>query len=63
MMQCPRDKVDSAVIRAEVRVCPKCKRILDADELLRLLKQLGISDELVQRVENEITINGFVEIL
>ena len=54
MMKCPKDKVDSATHRATVMVCPKCGRILDAKELLRLLKLLGFSKKLIEQVRSEI---------
>jgi hypothetical protein len=54
MMKCPKDKVNSAVHRATVMVCPKCGRILNAKELLRLLKRLGFSKRLVKDVQTEI---------
>jgi len=55
MMKCPKDKVDSATHRATVMVCPKCGRILNADELLRLIKKLGLSREVIEQVKKEIT--------
>jgi Zn-finger nucleic acid-binding protein len=54
MMKCPKDKVDSAAHRVTVMVCPTCGRILDAKELLRLLKRLGFSKKLSEQVRNEI---------
>jgi hypothetical protein len=54
MMKCPKDKVYSATYRAEVMVCPKCGRILNADQLLQLLKKLGVSKELIKQVKTEI---------
>jgi len=53
MMRCPKHKVDSASYRAAVMVCPECGRILDAGELLRLLKRLGFSKGLVKQVQSE----------
>ena len=53
MMKCPKDKVDSASLRAAVMVCPECGRILDSGELLRLLKRLGFSKKLVKQVQTE----------
>jgi Zn-finger nucleic acid-binding protein len=53
MMKCPKHKVDSASYRAAVMVCPECGRILDAGELLRLLKRLGFSRRLVKQVQTE----------
>ena len=54
MMKCSKCKVDSAAYRAEVMVCPKCGRILNADQLLQLLKKLGMSKELIKQVKTEI---------
>jgi len=54
MMKCPKDKVDSATFRATVMVCPTCGRILNAKELLRLLKRLGFSKRLARQVRTEI---------
>lgn len=53
MMKCPKDKVDSASYRAAVMVCPECGRILDAGELLRLLRRLGFNKRLVKQVQTE----------
>ena len=53
MMRCPKDKVDSASYRAAVMVCPECGRILNAGELLRLLRRLGFSKRLVKQVQTE----------
>jgi len=53
MMKCPKHKVYSASYRAAVMVCPECGRILDAGELLRLLKRLGFSQRLVSQVQAE----------
>jgi len=54
MIKCPRHKVDSASHRAAVMVCPECGRILDAGELLRLLKRLEFSKRLIKGVQSEI---------
>ena len=54
MMKCSKCKVDSAAYRAEVMVCPKCHRILDADQLLQLLRKLSMSNELIEQVKKEI---------
>ena len=53
MIKCPKHKVDSASYRAAVMVCPECGRILDAGELLRLLKRLGFSKGLFKQVQSE----------
>jgi hypothetical protein len=54
MIKCSKDNVDSATYRATVMVCPTCGRILDAKELLRLLKRLGFSKKLTRQVRTEI---------
>jgi len=61
MMRCPKDKVDSALYRAVVMVCPECGRILDAEELLRLLKRLEFSKRLVKGVQSEIRKRNFMK--
>jgi len=54
MMKCPKDKIDSAVYRATVMVCPQCGRILNTDELVRFLKRLGLSNELIKQTKKEL---------
>ena len=54
MIKCPKDGVESAAYRATVMVCPTCGRILDAKELLRLLKRLGFSKKLTKQIRTEI---------
>ena len=61
MMKCPKDKAESAVHRASILVCPTCGRILDAKELLRLLKRLGFSKRLVEQVKTEIKKRNLVK--
>ena len=53
-MKCPKCKSDSATYRAEVRVCPQCHATLDAEQLLKLLKELGISDTVIKRIKAKI---------
>jgi transcription initiation factor IIE alpha subunit len=55
MLKCPKHE-EYSLHRANVRVCPKCGRILDANELFRLLKELGISDDLIKKIEEEISV-------
>jgi len=55
MIKCPECGVDSAMYRATVSVCPKCGLILDAGELLQLLKNLGFSEGFIKKVEAECT--------
>lgn len=55
MLKCPKHK-EYSLHRVTVRVCPKCGSILDANELFRLLKELGISDALIKKIEDEMSI-------
>lgn len=59
MIKCPKCKKYPAIHRAEVRVCPKCGDILYADELIRLLEELGISKELIEKIQGEIVLRKF----
>ena len=40
--------------KATVRVCPKCNRLIDASDLIRLLTRLGFSKDTIEKVETEI---------
>ena len=53
MVKCPKCDVYPAIHRAEVRVCPKCGRILDAKELFRLLETLGFTEKTIERIKEE----------
>ncbi len=54
--KCPKCGVDSAIYRVQIKVCPKCYDILDAQELLRLLERLGFSKKLIKSTLREITL-------
>ena len=51
MMKCPDCGRDSALHRATVRVCPECGRVLDAEELFRLLKEVGVSEDTIKQIK------------
>ena len=53
MMKCPECDVYSSMYRAVVRVCPKCGRVLDAEELFRLLETLGLTEETIEKIKKE----------
>jgi len=38
---------------AAVMVCPGCGRVLDAKELFRLLEELGVTQDTIEKVKNE----------
>ena len=54
MRKCPKHKLDRAILRAKVEVCPKCGAILHAEELFRLLREAGIDGGLEERLEEKI---------
>ncbi|MGB9134460.1 MAG: hypothetical protein WCC63_02575 [Candidatus Bathyarchaeia archaeon] len=54
MIKCSRCKADSAGHTASVRTCPKCGRVLEARQLVRLLKTLGCSKETTKKVKDEL---------
>ena len=51
MMKCPDCDRDSALHRATVRVCPECGRVLDAEDLFRLLKEIGVSKNTIKQIK------------
>ena len=53
MMKCPDCGRDSAMHIAAVMVCPGCGRVLDAKELFRLLEELGVTQDTIEKVKNE----------
>lgn len=59
--KCPKCNVDSATYRAQVKVCPKCHSILDAQELFRLLEQMGMSKKLIKSALSEITLKKSIK--
>jgi len=52
-IKCPEHE-KYAIHRAEVRVCPKCGYVLDADQLYRLLRELEINDKLIDQIRTRI---------
>lgn len=40
---------------AELRVCQDCKKIVNLGELLNLLRNLGVTEPNVQRIEDNLT--------
>ena len=61
MIKCPKDNVYPALHRATVRVCPKCGDILDAEQLFRLLKELKIDKELIEKIRSAVFYNNILQ--
>lgn len=56
-MKCPKCKRDLATYRAEVKVCPQCHSMLDAEQLLKVLKELKISNECIREIKRRVGVN------
>ena len=54
MIKCSRCKADSAGHTVSVRTCPKCGRILEAKQLVQLLKRLGLSKKAIKKIREEL---------
>ena len=61
MIKCPKDNVYPSLHRATVRVCPKCGDVLDAEELFRLLKELKVDKELIEKIRSAILYKNILE--
>ena len=40
---------------AEMRVCQDCKRIVNIDDLLKFLRELGITEQNIMRIQDNLT--------
>ncbi len=56
MIKCSKCKTDSAGHTISVRTCPKCGRILEAKQFIRLLKTLGFSKKTIEKIKKELTV-------
>ena len=56
MIRCSKCKTDSARHTISVRTCPKCGRILEAKQFIRLLKTLGFSKKTIEKIKKELTV-------
>ena len=50
LFECPDCKGKISRYYAELRVCQDCKRVINIDDLMRLLKNLGVTEQNVRRV-------------
>jgi len=54
--ECPNCRGKTLSTRsAGVKVCLNCGRIVDKEELLKLLRKLGVSDKTVEDVDSDLT--------
>ena len=54
LFECPHCDGKISRYYAELRVCQDCKRIVNLDDLLRLLKNLGANEQTVRRVNDDL---------
>ncbi|MCW4034704.1 MAG: hypothetical protein NWF03_05010 [Candidatus Bathyarchaeota archaeon] len=50
MFECPHCNGRISRYYAELRVCQDCKHVVNLDDLIKLLKNLGVTDQTIQRV-------------
>ena len=53
MMKCPGCGRDSSTYRIEVLACHECHRVLYAEDLYRKLKELKVSENTIERIEQD----------
>lgn len=54
LFECPHCEGIISRFYAELRVCQDCKNIINIDDLLRLLKNLGVNEQNVQRIKENL---------
>lgn len=54
MRRCSKCDVEAAMHRATVYVCPNCESIVNADELYKLLKGIGMEKEVIEEVRSSL---------
>ncbi|MBN1784483.1 MAG: hypothetical protein JW815_01945 [Candidatus Bathyarchaeota archaeon] len=54
LFECPDCKGKISRYYAELRVCHDCKRIINLDDLLRLLSNLGVIEQNIRRVHDNL---------
>jgi hypothetical protein len=55
LFECPNCNGKISRYYSELRVCQDCKRIINLDDLLRLLKNLGAAEPTVRRVHEDLS--------
>ena len=51
LFECPDCNGKISRYYAELRVCQDCKRIVNLSDLLKLLKDLGVTEQNVRRIQ------------
>ncbi|MGD9130477.1 MAG: hypothetical protein PVH73_02750 [Candidatus Bathyarchaeota archaeon] len=54
LFECPDCHGKISRYYAELRVCQDCKRIINLDDLLKLLRNLGATERTVRRVHDDL---------
>ena len=55
LFECPHCNGTISRYYAELRVCQDCKYVVNLDDLIKLLKNLGVTDQTVRRVYDNLT--------
>ena len=55
MIRCSKCKTDSAGHTVTVRTCPKCGRVVESKQLVRLLRTLGLNKSTIKKIRKELT--------
>lgn len=54
LFECPDCEGKISRYYAELRVCHDCKKIINLTDLLRLLKNLGVTEQNVRRIQDNL---------
>ena len=54
LFECPDCKGKISRYYAELRVCQDCKKVVNLDDLLRLLKNVGATEQTIRRVQADL---------
>lgn len=54
LFECPDCKGKISRYYAELRVCQDCKRIVNLEDLLRLLKNVGATEQTIRQVYDDL---------
>ncbi len=54
LFECPDCKGTISRYYAELRVCQHCKQIVNIGDLLKLLKNLGVTEQNIRRIQDNL---------
>jgi hypothetical protein len=54
LFECPYCNGKISRYYAELRVCQDCKRVVNIYELLKLLKNLGVAEQNIKRIQDDL---------